>query len=213
MSKHYVRDNFLSLTLALGDDQVVSVLWRFCDIALDLKKNILPEDAKSADRLMTAVDSIVKKNSSKSLKEKAEKTLKELKTSEISKGKDEDEEARVEREKEILKKEKRELEEAKKTNGSNPEVKQQQIFVKPDSKGRPAFMVQGASIKKQFTLPPSSNPSVTSQPKLRTAETMKLSVKSTSMITKPENLSQTKVSIMGTEKQLHHKTTASKKKR
>lgn len=115
MSKHYIRDNFLINVLALGEDKVIGVQWKFCEISLDIKKYILPEDYISNDKLIYNLEKIIKNTKSQSLREKAELKKLEIKDVHKSVEKDKDEDLLVRREREIQRREIMQAEDFKKT--------------------------------------------------------------------------------------------------
>ncbi len=69
MSKHYFKEHFLALTMNLGEDRVVGVQLKFCEVAPDIRKNLLKEDIKSVDRLLAVLGAIMKKSPCRTLKE------------------------------------------------------------------------------------------------------------------------------------------------
>eukprot|EP01022_Parablepharisma_sp_SALTPOND_P001146 TRINITY_DN105680_c2_g1_i1.p2 TRINITY_DN105680_c2_g1~~TRINITY_DN105680_c2_g1_i1.p2 ORF type:complete len:671 (+),score=75.51 TRINITY_DN105680_c2_g1_i1:4778-6790(+) len=214
MSKHYFKEHFLASTLSLGEDHVVGVQFKFCDIALDIKKNILPEDVKNFDRLFSTLNNMIKTTRCKSLKERAEKALEQLKAAETQRGKDEDEEARFEREKDILRKEKRELEESKKLISETKHQLMKTEIINGASKSKSVMMVQGAKIKKQGSMQIVSPVTIANPTKPKAPPTKTGVIKPMAAITqKQENVVQPKVKVLGTEKQIHQKVVPAKKKR
>jgi hypothetical protein len=69
MSKHYFKEHFLTLTLALGDDKVLDVLLKFCGVACAVKKNLLAEDIATSDRVCSVVEALKSKSRCKSLQQ------------------------------------------------------------------------------------------------------------------------------------------------
>jgi len=105
MSKHYFRENFLRDMLALGNDKVIGVLWRFCCIAGEVKRRILVEDIKNLNKLIMIVEKIIKTTKSQCLKEKAESILKELRIKELSNIDNKKEEELLKKERDNMRKE------------------------------------------------------------------------------------------------------------
>lgn len=69
MSKHYFKEHFLALTLALGEDKVFDVLLKFCAVVCDVKKNLLAEDIPTSDRIYGLVESMKAKPRCQSLQQ------------------------------------------------------------------------------------------------------------------------------------------------
>jgi len=114
MSKHYIKDNFLTNALYLGEDKVIGVQWKFCEIAIDMKKCMLLEDFKNNDKLTLTLEKIIKTTKSQTLREKAENTLKRIEVKDISRNGDKEEDLLMRREREIQRRELMQLEDFKK---------------------------------------------------------------------------------------------------
>lgn len=142
MSKHYIRDNFLASALALGEDKVVGVQWKFCEASVRVKKSLLPEDFKSHDKLTLALEKIYKTTKSQSLKEKAESALKRLeaKNGHRNGEKDKDEELLMRREREIQRREAMQMEDCKRgeTNTRSKHSSKDLLAKKGNSRTRKA---------------------------------------------------------------------------
>lgn len=134
MSKHYIKDNFLTSALELGEDKVIDIQWKFCNIAQNLKKNLLIEDVKNYDKLIYTVDKIQRIAKCKSLKDKATNTLIELKASYQFNQKEEDE--LYKKENELIRQELIEYEEEKKAAMEEKAAKKSKLDGKNDGKVR-----------------------------------------------------------------------------
>jgi len=218
MSKHYFKEHFQYLTLLQGEDKVVSVLWKFCEISIEIKKNLLPDDIKTLDKLFNLLTNISKSTKCKSLQEKAIITLTQIKSIEISKLIDQDEEYRYQREKEISKTEKKELEETKKTSGIIKPLKNKNdaIILINGNTGNTGLLVHGAKIKKQNTAhtPPLQALNITHQDKPKSTGLSHKLTKGATICNIKKEAKNTggSVLIQGIEKQLHPKISPKKKK-
>eukprot|EP00826_Nyctotherus_ovalis_P010759 TRINITY_DN1281_c0_g1_i11.p1 TRINITY_DN1281_c0_g1~~TRINITY_DN1281_c0_g1_i11.p1 ORF type:complete len:473 (+),score=109.67 TRINITY_DN1281_c0_g1_i11:1097-2515(+) len=142
MSKHYIRDNFLTSALALGEDKVIGVQWKFCEVSIKVKKFLLPEDFKNHDRVALILEKIYKTTKSQSLKEKAESVLKKLEAKNGHKNgeKDKDEELLMRREREIQRREMMQMEDCKRgeTNTRGKQSNKDLLAKKGNSRTRKA---------------------------------------------------------------------------
>eukprot|EP00826_Nyctotherus_ovalis_P014955 TRINITY_DN14213_c0_g1_i14.p1 TRINITY_DN14213_c0_g1~~TRINITY_DN14213_c0_g1_i14.p1 ORF type:complete len:551 (-),score=149.05 TRINITY_DN14213_c0_g1_i14:47-1699(-) len=98
MSVGYFKEHFLDVLLNLAQDKVVGVQLKFCFIALEVRKRLLPADTKTYHRLAFAIEGIMKKTKSRCLRETAAVALKKFETSEYGNASKENELVKAEKE-------------------------------------------------------------------------------------------------------------------